>query len=311
MDLSVVLCTYNRCQLLIKAMSSLSEQRLPEGMTWELIVVDNNSSDQTRQVVEQYARAQSSLRVKYCYEQRQGLSSARNTGIQNASGEVIAFMDDDVTLDADCLRYLTASLFDGSWSGAGGKIKAPQGFSVPEWLALGGKIDGGGVLALFDIGDEPGRLVYHAPYGANMAFRTEMFEKYGGFRTDLGRKGKSLIGNEDTEFGHRLIAGGEPLRYEPQAVVYHPVSAERLNKRYFRAWWFAYGRAMFRQHGTRPSVQQMKRNCADLATHAYRRVQSSDIKERFWWETRVYMNLGEVAEHCHQLFTRGEAASVD
>ena len=98
------------------------------------------------------------------------------------------------------------------------------------------------------------QLKEEPPYGTNMAFRKEMFEKYGVFRTDLGRCGDSLIGNEDTEFGRRLMAGGERLRYEPFAVVYHSVPAERLNKRYFRAWWFAFGRAQMREKGPRTRV---------------------------------------------------------
>lgn len=74
-----------------------------------------------------------------------------------------------------------------------------------------------------------------------------MFEKYGGFRSDLGRCGDNLIGNEDTEFGSRLLGADEFLRYEPAAVVYHPVTKERLNRKYFFDWWFAYDRAVFRQ----------------------------------------------------------------
>ena len=80
-----------------------------------------------------------------------------------------------------------------------------------------------------------------------MAFRKEMFEKYGGFRSDLGRSRESLISNEDVEFGRRLKSAGQRLRYEPTAIVYHSIAEERLSKRYFRVWWFAYGRSQVRE----------------------------------------------------------------
>ncbi len=112
---------------------------------------------------------------------------------------------------------------------------------------------------MFDMGDTASELKHEPPYGANMAFRKEMFEKYGVFRTDLGHCGDGLIGNDDTEFGRRLMAGGERLRYEPFAVVYHSVPAERLSKKYFRAWWFAFGRAQIREKGPRPKVWRIPR----------------------------------------------------
>jgi GT2 family glycosyltransferase len=76
-----------------------------------------------------------------------------------------------------------------------------------------------------------------------MAFRRVMFSRYGHFRTDLGPRPGSEIRNEDTEFGRRLLNGGELLRYEPDAIVYHPVTADRLTKEYFLHWWFDKGRA--------------------------------------------------------------------
>ena len=131
----------------------------------------------------------------------------KNAGIRQSRGEVLAFVDDDVTVEPAWLRNLTGGLRDSQWSGSGGRILPPQGFSPPPWLALQGPWGQGGALcAQFDMGDAARQITEEPPYGANMAFRKEMFEKYGGFRTDLGRCGDSLIGNEDTEFGRRLMA---------------------------------------------------------------------------------------------------------
>lgn len=304
MTISVILCTYNRAHNLGNALESVLASVLPAGLEWEVLVVDNNSKDHTFEVVSKYCRSAPG-RVRYIFEQNQGLSNARNTGIRESVGDVIAFMDDDVTVERMWLQNLTASLHDGVWSGAGGRVCAPHGFTPPAWLALGGKMDGGGVLALFDAGDVPGKLI-SAPYGTNMAFHKTMFEKYGSFRTDLGRCGNSLIGCEDTEFGHRLMAAGEQLRYEPDAIVYHPVAKERLNRRYFRAWWFAYGRAMFRELGVRPPIRGIPRHYVSLVARTWRWIFSSDQQRRFWWETRVWMSFGEIAELYSQSFAKGE-----
>ena len=159
---------------------------------------------------------------------------------------------------------------------------------LPTSLAYASRPLGAGVLcALFDMGDTAGQIK-EPPYGTNMAFRKEVFKKYGVFRTDLGRCGDSLIGNEDTEFGRRLMAGGERLRYEPFAVVYHTVPAERLNKRYFRTWWFAFGRAQMREKGPRTRVLGIPRfyfslpNIAcDSSPQVVRSLLARDPRERF------------------------------
>lgn len=267
---TVILCTYNRAASLGTALESVVASALLSRTDWELLAVDNNSRDRTREVINDFCRRYPG-RVRYVFEAQQGLSHARNAAILEARGEILAFVDDDVTVEPNWLDNLTAGLCDGPWAGSGGRILPPKGFSPPPWLALRGPWGQGGVLcALFDMGDSAEQLRKEPPYGTNMAFRKEMFEKYGAFRTDLGRCGTSLIGNEDTEFGRRLMAGSEPLRYEPSAVVYHSVPAERLNKRYFRAWWFAFGRAQMREEGPRTKVWGIPRFYFSLPNIALR-----------------------------------------
>lgn len=270
MMVTVILCTYNRAGSLGTALESVVASALLSSMDWELLVVDNNSRDRTREVINDFCLRYPE-RVRYVFEAQQGLSNARNAAIRQARGEILAFVDDDVTVEPKWLDNLTAALRDGPWAGSGGRILPPKGFAPPPWLALRGPWGQGGVLcALFDMGDSAEQLQKEPPYGTNMAFRKEMFEKYGGFRTDLGRCGTGLIGNEDTEFGRRLMAGGERLRYVPSAVVYHSVPAERLNKRYFRAWWFAFGRAQMREEGPRTKVWGIPRFYFSLPNIALR-----------------------------------------
>jgi glycosyltransferase involved in cell wall biosynthesis len=238
MMITVIVCTYNRCQSLAKALESIAASRLPPSVEWEVLVVDNNSTDRTREVVAEFCDRYAG-RFCYLFEPRQGKSYALNTGIQRNRSDILAFADDDAIVTADWLWNLTSSLRDGSCSGAGGRIVPTWTKPLPRWLSITDPHIAGPFVS-FDHGAEAGPLT-HAPYGANMAFRREMFEKYGSFRTDLGPQPGNEIRGEDVELAQRLLDGGERLRYEPSAVVYHPVPENRLTKQFMRRWWFWYG----------------------------------------------------------------------
>jgi len=311
MDITVVLCTYNRCESLKKALESVAASILPDSLEWEVLVVDNNSRDRTREVVEEFCHRRP-LRFRYLFEPKQGKSYALNAGIREAAGNVLAFMDDDVTVEPTWLQNLTASFQDGEWAGAGGRTLPPQDFSPPRWLSLEEPYNLGGALcALFDLGDKPSELD-RAPYGTNMAFRKTMFEKYGGFRPDLGPSPASQIRNEDTEFGGRLIAGGERLRYEPSAVVYHSVPENRLRKEYFLAWWFDNGRAAVRQAGRRPDLWGIPRYYFSIpkaiAWTAYAAMMwmlALHPQRRFYLKTYVCFAAGQTVEMYRQSTRKG------
>jgi len=297
MNITVILCTYNRANCIGSALGSVLASALPSGFEWEVLVVDNNSKDHTRAVIDEFCQRHPT-RVRYIFESQQGLSNARNAGIREARGEIIAFTDDDVSVERTWLHNLTCSLHDGTCVGAGGRVCPPHNFVPPDWLTLDGSImDSSGVLALFNDGNVAG-ILKKPPFGANMAFHKSMFAKYGGFRPDLGRCGNNLMGNEDTEFGTRLLAGGERLRYEPAAIVYHPVSKERLNTKYFLSWWFAYGRAMYRQAGKRAPIWGIPRPYVSLLSRTVRWLAASPFhpKERFYWKCRVWVAAGELSE---------------
>ncbi|HTY84409.1 MAG TPA: glycosyltransferase family 2 protein [Silvibacterium sp.] len=246
MDITVILCTYNRCESLARALESVAAQRMPESTIWEVLVVDNNSGDRTPEVVEQ-ACQQYPGRFCYTFEPKPGKSNALNTGIAQTSSDILAFMDDDVVVQPDWLQNLTSGLGDAKWAGAGGRILPAWTSAPPAWLPRRDRY-ALAPLAAFDPRLEAGDLD-EPPFGTNMAFRRSMFTKYGGFRTDLGPRPNSEIRNEDTEFGQRLLNAGERLKYEPLAVVYHSVSPQRLQRSYFMRWWLDKGRADFREHG--------------------------------------------------------------
>jgi glycosyltransferase involved in cell wall biosynthesis len=304
MNITVILCTYNRAETLSKALESVAFSELPESVEWEVLVVDNNSRDQTHDVVEEFCRRYPG-RFRYLFEPRQGKSHALNSGIREARGDILAFMDDDVTVQPTWLQNLTAALHNKDWAGAGGRILPEQTFTPPHWLALKGPYAMGGVLAFFDRGEKPGELDW-APYGTNMAFRKSMFESHGGFRTDLGPGPDENIPrfNEDTEFGRRLKSAGERLRYEPLAIVYHGVPENRRRKEYFLDWYFGFGRALVHEGGRgrdvwgipRPYFGILKTGTTSMIELTLRWMLAVKPQQRFFYKALVWREAGRIAE---------------
>jgi glycosyltransferase involved in cell wall biosynthesis len=299
---TVIVCTYNRCQSLTQALNSVASSILPDSVEWEVLVVDNNSSDRTPEVVESFCQ-QYPDRFRYLFESRPGKSYALNTGILEAKGDILAFMDDDVVAEPTWLQNLTASLQDSKWAGSGGRILPEQPFTPPRWIPLQDRY-GLAPLAMFDLGLEPGPLA-EPPFGTNMAFQKRMFEKYGGFRTDLGPRPGSEIRNEDTEFGQRLLSAGERLRYEPSAVVYHSVTPNRMQKRYFQAWWFDKARAGIWEFGIPTDTRWV---VVGVPLYLFRRLGVWTLRwmvavrseHRFSCKLKVWGLLGQIKE-CYRL----------
>jgi glycosyltransferase involved in cell wall biosynthesis len=306
LDITVILCTYNRCQSLTKALESLAKSVVPDTTQWEGLVVDNNSSDKTRGVIEEFCRRFPG-RFRYLFEPKQGKSNALNLGIREARGEVLAFMDDDVTVETNWLHSLTAPLRAPEWAGAGGRIRPAEAIKAPSWLALEGPHSMAGMLALFDLGDEACEM-HRAPFGTNMAFRKSMFENHGGFLTDLGPCPGSEMRNEDIEFADRLFAAGERLWYEPSAIVYHAVPEIRLKKPYYLAFWFDHGRAQVRIWKKKSAVLGIPRRFFTLLKlgllllpRALRWMLSINSQERFYYKGFLWMTTGTMIEIWREL----------
>jgi glucosyl-dolichyl phosphate glucuronosyltransferase len=286
--------------MLRRALDSVAASKLPSSIEWEVLVVDNNSSDETGAVVEDFC-CRYPGRIRYLMEPQQGLCYARNAGVREAHGRVLAFMDDDVTVDPSWVWNLTSGLVGGEWAGAGGRIFPLWTRSIPNWLST----DGPRALApyvAFDLGSEAG-LLTEPPFGANMAFQKKMFEKYGGFRTDLDRCGSNMVSNGDTEFGRRLLTRGERLRYEPSAVVSHPVTENRAQKEYLLAWEFGKGQGDIRELGL---VCGTKWFICGIPLYMLRRIIASALRwmvkitpsRRFSCKRDIWYLAGAIVE-CH------------
>lgn len=233
--ISAVICTHNRAAYLKKAIQSLVNQTLPKEQ-YEVIVVDNCSTDDTKAIVEGFEPFGN---LRYIYEPTLGLSQARNTGWQNARGEHIAFLDDDAIACPGWLERIVAAFetVHPRPGSVGGKVIPIWEIERPAWLPKGLEI----ALAIIDWADKPLYLTEKHQFlvGANVAYPREILEACGGFRTSLGRRGRNLLSNEEYFLERHLRKQNLGIYYDPQIYVYHHILAERLDKRWFyrRFFW--------------------------------------------------------------------------
>lgn len=234
MKYSIVIATCNRAADLRDTLESLAGLR-PDG-EWEVIVADNNSTDGTRQAVES-AAAGFPVPLRYLFEREQGRSPALNAGIRVARGDIIVTTDDDVRVESDWLDQAAAGLERLDCDYVGGRVLPIWGGPRPAWLP-----DHGGkhwaVIALLDYGPEPIEFGSRVPLGVNMAFKRRAFERAGLLDPQTGRKAGTLLGQEVREWCIRARAAGVRGCYVPEMVVRHIIPAARLNKTYFRRWFY-------------------------------------------------------------------------
>ena len=234
MKYSIVIATYNRAADLRETLRSLAGLR-PDG-PWEVIVVDNNSPDDTREVVLDAARS-FPVPLRYLFEQQQGRSPALNCGIRTAAGEIVVTTDDDVRVPEDWLNRAADGLRRLDCDYVGGRVLPIWGGPRPSWLP-----DHGGkhwaVIALLDYGPEPIEFGTRVPLGVNMAFRREAFDRAGLFDPHTGRRAGTLLGQEVREWCIRARKAGVRGCYVPELTLRHIIPANRLNKAYFRRWFY-------------------------------------------------------------------------
>ncbi len=241
---TIIVCTYNRAQSLARTLLALLAQEGIAAYHPELVVIDNNSSDDTRAVVERIA-CEAAWPVRYVFEPRQGLCYARNRAISESRGELLLFTDDDVRPEPAWASALAHAFAEHRADGVCGPVRPIWEVEPPTWA----RQFGGGVLAIVDYGEQPFQIrdIKHLFVGANMAFRREIFASLGAFRVDLGPNVTMPLRGDDTEFFERALAAGRTLVYEPRAAVHHHVLRGRLTRRYFRQWhyWSGYSTALY------------------------------------------------------------------
>jgi len=240
---SVIIATFNRCESLRSTLDSFLTQELCASFDYEIIIVDNNSKDETKKVFESYSLRFNS-KLKYIFEPCQGKSHALNTGIKEARGEIIALTDDDCIMDKRWLYSLYVAFRDYGASCVGGKILPIWPSQRPTWL--GDHILS--KLAILDYGDNPFQITSRqkALYGANLAIKKDKLSKQNPFNINLGRKGYKLYGGEDEKIFQDMLDAGEKIFYQPEAIVFHKIPLDRVKKNYFRKYNFDSYRSLIR-----------------------------------------------------------------
>ena len=247
MKYSVVIATHNRAGDLRDTLASLATLQTPHA--WEVVVADNNSTDDTAKVVRSAAE-RFPVPLTYVFEATPGRSAALNTATALARGDVILTTDDDVRVEPDWLEQAGAALDQLGCDYVGGKVTPIWGGPQPSWLpSHGGRL--WAVVALIDYGREPFEFVQRMPLGVNMAFRRDVFTRVGGWDARVGRKAGTLLGQEVREWCVRARAAGVRGFYAPHLTIRHIIPESRLNRRYFRRWfyWRGISRALLYQQG--------------------------------------------------------------
>jgi glycosyltransferase involved in cell wall biosynthesis len=290
------MCTYNRGELLYDAVHSVLAQDDAITPPFELIVVDNNSTDGTRAIVEMVTGVDG--RVHYLFEPQQGLSYARNAGIRASRAPAIAFIDDDVRAQPDWVAAIIHAFEEHAGADiVGGRVLPMWPAAPPVWLTR----DHWTPLALVDYGEAPVAVTAEQPIclvGANLALRRSLLDVVGVFSTDFQRVKDSIGSLEDHEFQLRVLRTGRKSVYDPRVVVHAEIQASRLERAYHRRWHTGHGHF----HALLRSEQLEQTSAGTLfgvPAHLYRRA----LGDLFGW-MRARMTGDAVRAFGHEVRLR-------
>ena len=238
-QISILLCVYNGEATIGPLLQSLLNQQLPAGVTHEIVVVDNNSTDGTLSLVERFA-LQNPAKIFVVTELRQGKSYALNRGLQKVRGEICCVIDADQLLPLNYLAIVWNTFQnEPSASFIGGRVLPSPQQRLPDWITA----DHWSALGLCDYG--PTAFSVDSKRFVCLlagAFRTSAVRAAGGYREPLGIRPGRSGGVEDVELYERLISQGKTGRYTPEILVYHRVEEGRCHRDYHRRWHFGHGK---------------------------------------------------------------------
>ena len=256
--ISVIICTYNRERYIAQALERVSKTEFAD---YEILVVNNNSTDSSEAKIQAFMEANPTVPVRYFVETKQGLSNARNRGMAEARGDVFVFLDDDSLVQGDYLRTLDEYLAMNPQADAfGGRIEplfdeCPR----PKWLCRWSM----GWVSALDMGEAVREFEGKAfPIGANMGIRRAMAEKVGPFNPELGRKGGNMDAGEEKDMFRRIRAAGGTIWYFPGLRVQHVIPAKRTTLEYVRR--FADGVGISERRRTKADGTYLRRVAAEF-----------------------------------------------
>lgn len=230
MTLSIIICSYNRASYISDALTSLYVQS--SGLdNFEVIFVDNNSTDNTKEVYAQWRQTNTNGQFTFISEMQQGASFARNTGAAIAKGEWVCFMDDDAVATTDYVKNIIKHIQDQPFIvGFGGRIIPKYIPAEPKWMSyyvssLVGNFDYAPTACAFENGKYP--------LESNMIVKKSVYDQIGGFNVNLpGVVGTLRIGGEGKELFYKIIALGHTIYYDPSICVHHVVEVKKLTSEY-------------------------------------------------------------------------------
>jgi glucosyl-dolichyl phosphate glucuronosyltransferase len=237
MTIDLVIPTHNRAELLSRLLDSIRSARVPGGVSVRTIVVDNNSKDATRAVV-QNARATWPGVLEYAFEPVQSKSAALNHGLSRVTADIVGMLDDDEEIDREWIAVVARTFADPGVDFISGPYLPRWGAPAPAWLPK----DFPGVIGCMDAGNrtlEYGRDYNGVMMGGNAVLRTTAGRTVGWYNVSLGRVGTQVgSGCEDVDFFERLLHAGYKGYYVPELAISHYIPPHRLTKRYHREWCF-------------------------------------------------------------------------
>lgn len=247
LDVTVAICTWNRCALLESTLASLEKLIVPSSTRWELVVVDNGSTDNTAQVVGNWV-SRGTLPLRYVHEPVLGLSNARNRAIREARGEWLLFTDDDVIVEPDWLESFVAASRRHPTAGAIGGLVKPWFVEPPDELMCEAFPALARGFCGMDLGPEE-RVVPDDSYlvGANFAIRIDSANR--SFNPQLGVTGANPIGGEETAYQMELRHSGLPIVWAPSMRLKHYVDPLRMSLGYLQKFYTNVGRHEVMLHG--------------------------------------------------------------
>jgi glycosyltransferase involved in cell wall biosynthesis len=281
-ELTVVICTRNRRDALLRALASLAAQRAP--VPWDVLVVENASEDDTRAAVSSLAR-DFPVPLTLASEPVRGLSSARNRALGAASARAVVYVDDDATCRAGFVAAHAHGLAEPGVVATGGPILPVLPNGLPDGWRSFLAAQPGGPTGQYDFGPEPkecGPGGAALPFGGNLGLVRAPALAAGGFRTDLGW-GARMIPCEETELLRRLAGGPGRILYLPDAVIDHHLDAERASLAAYLRWFRGYGRSLARLHPPRSARERWQRTAHHFARAAWWSVRGRDpitLRER-------------------------------
>jgi glycosyltransferase involved in cell wall biosynthesis len=253
--ISVAICTFNRCNDLRLTLESISLDTIDFSRTWELLIIDNNSTDNTSKIAQQF---KDKLPLRYLFEPKQGLSHARNRAIHEAKSSILVFTDDDVDVVPGWLAsYSNAFEENPNLAFAGGKIIPTWMGTPPKWFIANAGSHLRGITAWYDEGNEfwPYSREREPFYGANIGFRVEAVKSVNGFDPDFGMRGTELGLGEETITINRLFTNGFSGLYIPDAVVRHRIYPSRWTRRHILRYAIANGKRLSKLNPSSTSPQ--------------------------------------------------------